>query len=133
MENKLKKPVNIVCFYWNGTDRPGWDSIDLGFEYILKLYNGFKRNTTIPFKFHCLLGCSDWFGSLKRIDDTDAYDGIIFHKLESPSWLGCLPKYSMFNPIYGFSGRVFACDLDASIYIYIVSCCFCLFAFKQQH
>jgi len=104
MENRLKKPVNIVCFYWNGTDRPGWDDVNLGFDYILKLYNGFKRNTTVPFKFHCLTP-----------DVYYEHKDIAFHKLESPSWMGCLPKYSMFNPAYGFEGRVFACDLDVVI------------------
>lgn len=99
------KPVNIVCFYWDGTDRPGWTDLLLGFEYVRKLYEGFKRNTTIPFKFHCLTNF-----------DADFFDtNIIIHKLESPSWLGCLPKYSVFNSDYGFKGRVFACDLDVVI------------------
>ena len=99
------KPVNIVCFYWNGNDRPGWDDMLLGIEYVRKLHEGFKRNTTIPFKFHCLTTL-----------DADFFDGdIIVHELKSPSWLGCLPKYSVFNPDYDFKGRVFACDLDVVI------------------
>ncbi len=110
----MKEPVNVVCFYWKGTDRPGWDNIDLGFEYILKLYNGFKRNITIPFKFHCLTSVP-MDTVFEKIDGDIEYDGIVFHKLESPSWLGCLPKYSMFNSIYNFKGRVFACDLDVVI------------------
>jgi hypothetical protein len=99
------KPINIVCFYWQGSDRPGWEDLGLGMEYIEKLYRGFKRNTTIPFKFHCITTIHEEFLN----------PDIIFHELKSPSWLGCLPKYSMFNPEYELDGRVFACDLDVII------------------
>ena len=70
--------VNIVCFYWQGTDRPGWMDLGLGLEYILKLYNGFKRNTSIPFNFHCLSPEPELLNLPKDIilrpQDSDGFD-----------------------------------------------------------
>ncbi len=99
------KPVNIICLYWRGKDRPGWEDTFLGMEYVFKLYKGFERNCTIPFKFFCLIENVPTF----------TFPGIKFLKLDSPSWRGCLPKYSVFNPSYNFKGRVFVCDLDVVI------------------
>lgn len=100
---QIKEPVNVVCFYWNGSDRPGWTDRKLAKEYILKLYNGFNRNTTVPFTFHCITTLEPFT------------DSINFISLEVPSYLGCLPKFSVFNPNHNFKGRVFACDLDVVV------------------
>ena len=97
------KPVNIICFYWQKTDRPGWMDSVLGEQYIINFYNSVKRNTTIPFRFICLTTIEPF---------TDDFE---FIKLDVPSWKGCLPKFKMFDPSLGLSGRVFACDLDVII------------------
>lgn len=96
-------PINVVCFYWNGNDRPGWEDSKLGKVYIEKLFNSVKRNTTLPYKFHCIT-------TLEPFNDE-----IHFHKLDSPTWKGCLPKYSMFDERLKLKGGVFSIDLDVVI------------------
>ena len=100
---RLTKPVNVVCFYWQKSDRPGWMDAELGKRYIINFYNAVKRNTTIDFNFICLTTLDPF------CDDFE------FKKLEVPSWKGCLPKFAMFNPELGLEGRVFACDLDVFV------------------
>jgi len=62
-----------------------------------------QRHTTIPYKFTLLT------------DRPELFSGFDVRRLESPTWLGCLPKIQVFNPAYGFEGRVFVLDLDTVI------------------
>lgn len=99
--------LDIITFYWQGTDRPNWDDPELGKEYINRLYAGVCRNLTLPFKFTCFLQ--------EGIDKNGINDGIIVQYFDSPSWKGCLPKLKAFDPANGFSGRVIVLDLDLVI------------------
>lgn len=101
--NKKQQSVDVVCFYWPGTDRPGWSNEERAMQYINTFFGMMKRNTNIPIDVHCITTLEPFSPFIK------------FHKLESPSWKGCLPKYSVFNKDLGFKGRVFACDLDVVV------------------
>ena len=101
--SKKKNAVNVVCFYWPGKDRPGWSDESKARQYISTFYSMFKRNTTIPINVHCITTLEPFTPFMT------------FHRLESPSWKGCLPKYSVFNKDLGIKGRVFACDLDVVV------------------
>jgi hypothetical protein len=88
--------VNIVCLKFGTLYGP---------EYVNKLYNGVKRNTTIPFKFHCFTENS-----------TDINPNIVIHDLPHN-----LPGHGWWQKLYMFSkdveldGRVFFLDLDTLI------------------
>lgn len=99
--------IDVVCFYWQGTDRPNWDNAELGKEYINRLFAGVSRNLTLPFKFTCFLQ--------KGIDRKDINKNITVVYFDSPSWLGCLPKLKAFDPSNGFVNRVIVLDLDLVI------------------
>ena len=96
--------VNIVCFYWRGSDRPGWEDPALGVEYVSRLYHGVRRNLSLPFRFVCF---TNEPGEFAR--------GVEIRELKPLSWLGCLPKLEAHNPANGFRGRVLVFDLDTVI------------------
>lgn len=101
--------LNVVCFYWQGQDRPGWSDLDLGIEYVNKLYRGVKRNTTLPFTF---TACLQHRVMRRRGIDS----GITVRELASPSWKGCLPKLFVYHPhVFNSGDRIFVIDLDTVI------------------
>jgi hypothetical protein len=101
--------TNIITFYWDGIDRPGWSDFCLGAEYINRLYRGICRNMSIPFEFHCFTNVSDMTPLLEK--------GINVKKLVPHSWRGCLPKLEAHSSINqaGMSGRIIVFDLDTVI------------------
>lgn len=99
--------LDIVTFYWKGTDRPTWDDPQRGIDYINRLYAGVCRNLTLPFKFTCFLQ--------EGINHKNIDKGINIIYFYSPSWLGCLPKLKAFDDDNGFTDRVIVLDLDLVI------------------
>lgn len=97
----MSDKLNIVCFLWHG-DR--WDDSVDGVEYVNRLYRGMKRNLSLSFGFIC-------FSTVEGIYDS----GIDVREFDSPSWRGCLPKLTVFNPDHNFQGRVVMCDIDCVI------------------
>ena len=93
--------LNVVCFYWSGKDRPGWNDRNLGARYVNALHRGVQRNLSIPHRFICF---SD--NGLK-VDK-----GVEVQNFDSPSWKGCFPKLYAFHPENGLSDRVVVMDLD---------------------
>lgn len=94
-----KDKITIVTFLWGDWCAP------YGAEYVYKLFKGINRNTTISYNFVCFSDRPDDFRGT-AIDS---------RKLESPTWLGKLPKITAFNPNHGFEGQVFIFDLDTLI------------------
>ena len=90
--------LNVVCFWWGNWCSPH------GQEYVEKLARGVARNLSLPYNFIC-------FTDREGLQ----VDGIEFRKLESPSWMGKLPKITAFNPEHGFEGRVLVLDLDTAV------------------
>lgn len=91
------QPINIVCLKW-GTK--------YGSDYVNKLYSAVKRNTTVPFKFHCFTD-----------DSTDIRREVKVHPLaftDLQTW---------WNKLYLFSNqidiplgeKIFYVDLDTLI------------------
>lgn len=99
--------LDIVCFYWKGTDRPTWHDQELGVQYINRLYAGVCRNLTLPFKFTCFLQ--------EGLPKEGIDSGVTVRYFDSPSWKGCLPKLKAFDHSNGFQGRVIVLDLDLVI------------------
>lgn len=105
LKRKIKvKPVSIACCYWVGKDRPGWENVELGIEYVNKLYRGVQRNTTIPFNFYCFTNEKGKFDK-----------GIEVRSLNPLSWKGCLPKIYLHSPEANLKNRVLIFDLDTVI------------------
>ena len=89
--------INVVCLKW-GTK--------YGSEYVNKLYNGVKRNTTIKFKFHCFTE-----------DTTGLNVDIIAHPLPFNTLEGWWNKLYLFSndlPI-PIGEKIFFIDLDTLI------------------
>jgi hypothetical protein len=105
----MSAKINILVFYWKGNDRPGWENIGLGIEYINKLYSGIKRNLSLPFDFYCVTNVTEVIPSL----DKDITPLLLIPK----SWKGCLPKLEAHNSSLqsGMSGRILVFDLDTVI------------------
>jgi hypothetical protein len=99
------RKLDVVCFYWNGEDRPGWDDSKLGAKYVNILYKSIKNNLTIPFNFNCFT----------NISNLNINSKIIKRELDVPSWKYCLPKLKVFDPSNKFKGRVIMLDLDLLI------------------
>lgn len=108
--------IDVVCFYWDGEDRPGWKNKDLGEEYVNKLYNGVKRHLNLPFEFHCFT----------NFDDFKINHEIHKKKLDVKTWKGCLPKLKAFDPSNGFRDRVIVMDID----IVVVGCLDEIFSYQ---
>lgn len=99
--------LDIVTFYWQGTDRPNWDDPGLAVQYINRLYHGICRNLNLPFKFTCFLQ--------EGVDKKNIDPGVNVDYFDSPSWKGCLPKLKAFDHSNGFKNRVIVLDLDLVI------------------
>lgn len=95
--------LNVVCFFWKGSDRPSWQSEETGQVYINNLYRGVKRNLTLPHRFWCFY---------QKGLELELDEGIHAVPFDSPSWKGCFPKLKAFDPENGLSGRVVVMDLD---------------------
>ena len=95
--------INVVCFYWKGSDRPGWLNVPLARVYISKLQAGVARNLSLEHRFIC------FSNEGLKIDNVET------RMFASPSYRGCLPKLSVFNPDNGLEGRVIMLDLDIAI------------------
>ena len=84
--------LNIVCFKWGDLFGP---------EYVNKLYNSIKRNTTIPINFICY---------------TEDPTGV---ECETREFLEPLPYWwyiiGLFNPAHGFKNKTIYLDLDTVI------------------
>lgn len=87
--------INIVCLKWGTKFTP---------QYVNRLYYGFKRNTTLPFTFHCFT------------DDTKGLDAdIVTHPLPRKDLEGWWYKVYFFSKEFPISGRIFFADLDTLI------------------
>ena len=100
-----KENMDIICFYWQGKDRPGWQDKSLGEKYVNRLYNGVKRNLSLPFRFICFT----------NVLNLELNSEIVKSKMEMPSALGCLPKLYAYSPNNGLKGRVIMMDIDLAI------------------
>lgn len=97
----MKDQLNIVCFLWHG-DR--WTKQDNGVEYVNRLFRAVSRNLTLPHRFICLSNLDVTFD-----------EGVEVLPLNAPSWKGCLPKVTMFNPELKLQGQVLSLDIDVVI------------------
>jgi hypothetical protein len=93
--------LNVVCFLWHG-DR--WKAGDMGAEYVNRLFGAVRRHLSLSHRFICFTNSTE--GIDPRIEILE---------LNAPSWMGCLPKISMFNPALGLTGQVLALDIDLII------------------
>lgn len=105
----MQSKINIFTFYWRGEDRPGWNNVGVGSEYVNRLYRGIQRNLDLPFDFCCLTNVPEIIPNLER----EIQASFLLPK----SWKGCLPKLEAHNPSYqsGLKGRVLVFDLDTVI------------------
>lgn len=89
--------IDIVCLKW-GTK--------FGPEYVNNLYSGIKRNTTVPFKFHCFTE-----------DSTDLIEDVIIQELPDLGVDGWWNKIYLFNDQLPFEpgSRIMFFDLDTII------------------
>lgn len=87
--------MNIVCLKW-GTK--------YGTEYVNNLYAACKRNTTLPFNFHCFT--EDSIGINKDV---------IIHPLKVKGIDGWWNKLYLFSKEIDIDGRVLFIDLDTLI------------------
>jgi hypothetical protein len=88
--------ANIVCLKW-GTK--------YGVEYVNKLFAAVKRNTTIPFDFHCFTE-----------DPTDIHEDVIIHPLKFDKNVdGWWNKLYLFSDEIDIDGRILFIDLDTLI------------------
>ncbi len=95
------KPTTIACFLWGQWCEPH------GIEYVNKLYNMIKRHLTIDHDFVCF---------------TDRAPGSFdpgITQIQIPEdvlqWPRTLPKFCIYAPDNGITGRVVLCDLDSVI------------------
>jgi hypothetical protein len=93
--------LNIVCTLWGD-----WAD-GLGAEYAIKLRNSVARNLTLEHKFFCI---ADELNQAK-LTDSD----LCVLKMDNPSRLGIIPKLAVYNPAYGFEGRIVVMDLDTLV------------------
>lgn len=89
--------IDIVCLKWGNKFTP---------DYVNNLYAGIKRNTTIPFAFHCFTD-----------DSTDLLEDVVVHELPPLGVDGWWNKIYLFNAELPFeSGQpVFFFDLDTLV------------------
>lgn len=87
--------INVVCLKFGVK----YDS-----RYVNNLYAGFKRNTTIPFNFHCFTE-----------DPTGINSSVIVHALPYNSLEGWWNKLYLFSKEVALEGRLFFVDLDTLI------------------
>ena len=86
---------NVICLKW-GTKFPP--------EYVNRLFYGVRRNTTVPFKFHCFT------------DDATGLDPEIqLHPLPYTNVEGWWQKLYLFSDEIDIEGRVLFMDLDTLI------------------
>lgn len=87
--------INIVCLKWGKL---------YSSDYVNKLYNGFRRNTTIPFHFHCFT------------EDTQGIEeAVITHPLPQGGLKGWWNKLYLFSKNLPITGRIFFVDLDTLV------------------
>lgn len=86
---------NVVCLKW-GTK--------YSTEYVNKLYAGVKRNTTLPFTFHCFTE-----------DATGIHEDVVIHPLKFTGIDGWWNKLYLFSNEIDLDGRVLFIDLDTLI------------------
>jgi hypothetical protein len=95
--------IDFVTFLWNG-DR--WRPSDQGEEYVNVLYSAVRRFKKPPFNFTVF----------QKGADVEKLKGpMTILPLKSPSWVGCIPKLTVFNPCFQFYDRVVVLDLDTII------------------
>jgi hypothetical protein len=99
--------LNIVCFYWQGQPKSGWEHVDLGCKYVNNLYVGIRNNLTLPFRFFCFHQ-----HNLKMDKVNKEIEKIPF---DSPSWFRRIPKMKAFDYDLELEGRVIIFDLDLVI------------------
>jgi len=87
--------INIVCLKWGTKFAP---------EYVNRLYLGFKRNTTIPFKFHCFTD-----------NPAGLHSEVVAQKLPNLNLDGWWNKLWLFSKDLPITGRVVYADLDTLI------------------
>lgn len=87
--------INIICLKWGTKFSP---------EYVNRLYLGFKRNTTIPFKFHCFTD-----------DPKGLHPEVVAQQLPKTGLTGWWNKLWLFNKDLPITGRVVYADLDTLI------------------
>jgi len=95
--NNTKNLVNIVCVKWGTKYGP---------DYVNKLYASIKRNTTVPFKFHC------YTESAEKLNNE-----IVIHKLpyiDLEGWWNKMYLFSNDNELTP-GEHIFYVDLDTVI------------------
>jgi hypothetical protein len=88
--------TDIVCLKWGDLYGP---------SYVNKLFWGFKRNTTVPFDFHC-------FTEKPEEIHPDVFTHSLPHHLPGVGWWQKLYLFSKEIPV---KGRIFYVDLDTLI------------------
>jgi len=99
--DKRTLDLTVVCFLWIG-DR--WHRSDLGVEYVNRLFRGVQRNISASHRFVCFSNISGNYENLIEV-----------RPLNAPSWKGCLPKITAFDPKHGFHGHVMVMDIDTVV------------------
>ena len=75
-------------------------------EYVNKLYNGVKRNLTVPFEFVCYTEDKQGIDPAIRIEPIPLLAGVT----------GCWYKPMFFNPELGLNGTILFFDLDVVVF-----------------
>ena len=86
---------NVVCLKWGDKFTP---------EYVNRLFYGVRRNTTVPFTFHCFTE-----------DSTGLDPEIQIQPLKHPEIQGWWQKLYLFSDEVDIDGRVLFIDLDTLI------------------
>lgn len=86
---------NIVCLKWGTKFQP---------EYVNRLFYGVRRNTTLPFTFHCFTE-----------DSTGLDSNIVIHPLPYTNIQGWWQKLYLFSDEVNIDGRILFLDLDTLI------------------
>ena len=109
--------INIICLKW-GTKYSS--------KYVNKLYDGVKKNVTLPFRFHCLT--DDVVGIKKEIETSNFLDLPDYDVGKFTHW----KKLAIFNKtLSNLKGMALFLDLDTVITGNID--CFIEYAFKNQN
>jgi len=93
-EDTISDNTNVICVKWGTKYGP---------DYVNKLYNGIKRNTTKPFTFLCFT------------DNADGLEQGIKAVPLKENWKGWWGKATLFSKDCGLEGRNFFIDLDMII------------------
>lgn len=102
-----KNTLNIVCFYWQGNIKSGWENPRVGAKYINNLYLGVRKHLTLPFRFFCFHQ-----RGLQMKEVGKEIEKITF---DSPSWYRRIPKMKIFDKDIPLDGRIVTFDLDVII------------------